>query len=52
MSSAKSKEEAKQVQSGRSVMSMMKSSGPRILPCGTPEVNCRLEDKAPFVETN
>ena len=43
--SAKMKGAADLIQSGRSLMKMVKSKGPNTLPCGTPESTLQRVDK-------
>ena len=47
---ARSKDEAIKVEEGRSLMYMIKRSGPRIPPCGTPEVTGKKEGLMSSIE--
>ena len=52
VSSANKRGVADCTESGRSLIKMINMRGPRMLPCGTPEVTGSLEEKVPSIATD
>ena len=49
VSSANRKGEEEVIESGRSLTKRVNNRGPRMLPCGTPEVTGSCDEKVPLI---